>query len=261
MSGPGFQGLAVVTGAGQGIGREIALHLLQEGCRVLAIGRSEEKLQTLARDSAADDKQLFLQAQDIRDTAALKTALARAEDAAGSPRFLVNAAGVLSPSRLLDTPEDDIREIIEINLTATLLLTQIVARRMVQAGAGAIVTIGSNSATTARTALGAYPASKAGLTHAMKCLGLELAEHGVRCNIVSPGSTDTPMQRGFQTDSSSLDRVLKGDAAQWRLGIPLGRMASPGDVADLTLFLLSERARHITMENIVLDGGATLGAR
>ena len=81
MSGPGLQGLAVVTGAGQGIGREIALHLLQEGCQVLAIGRSVEKRQTLAGDSAADDKQLFLQAQDIRDTAALKTALARAEDA------------------------------------------------------------------------------------------------------------------------------------------------------------------------------------
>ena len=88
MSGPGLQGLAVVTGAGQGIGREIALHLLQEGCQVLAIGRSVEKLQTLARDSAADDKQLFLQAQDIRDTAALKTALARAEDAAGLEALL-----------------------------------------------------------------------------------------------------------------------------------------------------------------------------
>jgi 2,3-dihydro-2,3-dihydroxybenzoate dehydrogenase len=95
----------------------------------------------------------------------------------------------------------------------------------------------------------------------MKCLGLELAEHGVRCNIVSPGSTNTEMQRQTQAATRGLEGVLNGDPATWRLGIPLRRIAEVGDVADLVLFLLSDRARHITMENIVIDGGATLGTR
>jgi 2,3-dihydro-2,3-dihydroxybenzoate dehydrogenase len=93
----------------------------------------------------------------------------------------------------------------------------------------------------------------------MKCLGLELAEFNIRCNIVSPGSTDTEMQRAFQKSASDLDGVLKGDLDRWRLGIPLRRMASTEDVADIVLFLLSDQARHITMENIIIDGGATLG--
>ena len=136
-----------------------------------------------------------------------------------------------------------------------------VARHMAARRAGSIVTIASNSGTTARMGLGAYPASKAGIIHAMKCLGLELAAHGVRCNIVSPGSTNTEMQRQFQSTIGSREAVLEGDPAQYRLGIPLGRMAEVEDVCDLVLFLLSDRARHITMENIVIDGGATLGAR
>ena len=254
-----FEGRAVVTGAGQGIGRAIALRLLADGCIVQAIGRSCEKLGTLADEAGVPADRVIVSALDIQDTQAVAAALDT--NAAMPLRYLVNAAGVLKPVRLLDASEAEVREIININLTATLLLTQLAAQQMVAQARGAIVTIGSNSGTTPRTALGAYPASKAGLAHAMKCLGLELAAHGIRCNIVSPGSTDTEMQRSFQSDASSLDRVLEGDPDLWRLGIPLGRMATSDDVADLVLFLLSEKARHIIMENIVIDGGATLGAR
>ncbi|WP_299842046.1 SDR family NAD(P)-dependent oxidoreductase [uncultured Roseovarius sp.] len=253
-----FSGRAVVTGAGQGIGRAIALRLLAAGCTVQAIGRSGDKLATLAEEAGVTADKVIISALDIQDSAAVGAALT---EAAGPLRYLVNSAGVLKPSRLLEVSEAELREIIDINLTATLVLTQKAARFMATERQGAIVTIGSNSGTTPRTALGAYPASKAGLAHAMKCLGLELADYGVRCNIVSPGSTDTEMQRSFQSDASSLDRVLKGDPEMWRLGIPLRRMADPDDVTDLVLFLLSEKARHITMENIVIDGGATLGAR
>ncbi len=256
-----LDGPAIVTGAGQGIGRAIALSLLAVGCTVVAIGRTRDKLETLAAEAGAEATRVTISALDIQDAEALERTLLDAQSLNGPPRYLVNAAGVLSPSRLIDTSADDVRRTIDINFTATLIASQIAARLMVPQKQGAIVTISSNSGTTPRTSLGAYPASKAGLTHAMKCLGLELAEHNIRCNIVSPGSTDTPMQRGFQTSASSLDRVIKGDPAQWRLGIPLSRMATPEDIADLTLFLLSERARHITMENILLDGGATLGAR
>ena len=252
---------AIVTGATQGIGKAIALALLAQGCRVIAIGRSPEKLASLATEVGDAEERLVCEAVDIADAPEVTRRLEARIAASGRISYLVNATGILEPGRLLDATPALVRGVIETNLIATLHLTLTVARHMAAERSGSIVTIGSNSGTTARAGLGAYPASKAGIIHAMKCLGLELAEFGVRCNIVSPGSTNTEMQSRYQSTEASREAVLKGDPAKYRLGIPLGRMAEPDDVCDLVLFLLSDRARHITMENIVIDGGATLGAR
>lgn len=248
---------AIVTGASQGIGKAIALALLNQGCRVIAVGRSPEKLANLREAAHQTSERLVCEALDVNDPSAFEERL----KTWGDIDYLVNAAGILEPSRLLDASRESIRRVVETNLLATLDVTLAVARGMAARRAGSIVTVGSNSGTTARMGLGVYPASKAGIIHAMKCLGLELAEYGVRCNIVSPGSTNTEMQRTFQSTTGSRDAVLNGNPQQYRLGIPLRRMAEPEDVCDLVLFLLSDHARHITMENIVLDGGATLGSR
>ncbi|WP_435106946.1 SDR family oxidoreductase, partial [Arhodomonas sp. AD133] len=93
------------------------------------------------------------------------------------------------------------------------------------------------------------------------CLGLELAGYGIRCNVVSPGSTDTPMQRALWTDERGGAAAVAGDLTRHRLGIPLGRLARPEDVAEAVAFLLSEQAAHITLQDIQVDGGATLGLR
>lgn len=252
---------AIVTGATQGIGKAIALALLNEGCRVVAVGRSSAKLEALAEAAGPAAARLVPEAIDIGDTSRFRSRLESWIEGFGAIRRLVNAAGVLETGSLLQASSESLRRVIGTNLIATLEVTLPVARHMAARRAGSIVTIASNSGTTARMGLGAYPASKAGIIHAMKCLGLELAAHGVRCNIVSPGSTNTEMQRQFQSTTGSREAVLAGDPAQYRLGIPLGRMAEVEDVCDLVLFLLSDRARHITMENIVIDGGATLGAR
>lgn len=250
----------IVTGATQGIGKGIALALRGEGRRVIAIGRSATGLERL-RQEAGGDGLVVTEAMDIADTDRFQTCLGRWIADFGAIDGLVNAAGVLEPGRLLDTPRDGLRRVVGTNFLATLELTLPVARQMADQRRGSIVTIGSNSGSTPRVGLGSYPASKAAVIHAMKCLGLELADYGVRCNIVSPGSTNTEMQRQTQAATSGLDGILNGDPRTWRLGIPLRRMAEVGDVADLVLFLLSDRARHITMENIVIDGGATLGTR
>lgn len=252
---------AIVTGATEGIGRSAACGLLAEGVRVIAVGRSAAKLDALRAETGAAADRLECAALDIGDNADFGSRLADWIARWGAITDLVNAAGILDPGPLLNAEPESIRRVITTNLTATLEVTLPVARHMAGQGRGSIVTIGSNSGTTARMGLGAYPASKAGIIHAMKCLGLDLAPHGVRCNIVSPGSTNTAMQRRYQTAATSREAMLKGDAGTFRLGIPLGRMAEPEDVTDLVLFLLSDRARHITMENIVIDGGATLGAR
>ncbi|MCB1377967.1 MAG: SDR family oxidoreductase [Alphaproteobacteria bacterium] len=252
---------AIVTGATQGIGRAIASALLRRGCRVIAIGRSADKMATLAQVESSAGDLLVCEALDIADTDTFAKRLHDWIARFGRISYLVNAAGILVPGRLLDASSASIRSVVETNFLSTLEVTLAVARHMATERAGSIVTIGSIAATTARMGVGSYPASKAAITHAMKCLGLELAEYGVRCNIVSPGSTNTEMQRLFQSTAGSRDGVLNGDPKQFRVGIPLRRLAEPEDICELVLFLLSDGSRHITMENIIVDGGATLGAR
>ena len=106
----------------------------------------------------------------------------------------------------------------------------------------------------------AYCTSKAAMAAMSQTVALELAPFGVRCNIVSPGSTDTPMLAGMLGDPAGQRRLVEGLPEQYKLGIPLGKIGRPDDVADAVLFLASEQAGHITMQQIVIDGGATLGA-
>lgn len=93
-----------------------------------------------------------------------------------------------------------------------------------------------------------------------ECLGLELAAHGIRCNVVSPGSTDTPMQRSLWGNRGGAREVIAGSQDAFRTGIPLGKLAAAQDIADAVLFLVSDRAGHITMQDLCVDGGATLRA-
>jgi 2,3-dihydro-2,3-dihydroxybenzoate dehydrogenase len=97
----------------------------------------------------------------------------------------------------------------------------------------------------------------------VRVAGLELAPYGIRANIVAPGSTDTAMQRSLwedPDDDNGARSAIEGDPAQFKVGIPLGRIAEPSDIADAIEFLLSDRARHITMQALYVDGGATLRA-
>jgi len=120
--------------------------------------------------------------------------------------------------------------------------------------------VSSNAARVPRMQMAAYAASKAALTSLIRTAGLELASCGVRCNLVSPGSTDTAMQRGMWADDNGRARTIAGLPEQFKLGIPLQKIATPDEVANTVLFLASDLASHITLQDIVVDGGATLAA-
>lgn len=107
--------------------------------------------------------------------------------------------------------------------------------------------------------MAAYAASKAAAVMFTKCLGLELAAHHIRCNIVSPGSTETDMQRALWQDENGARDVIRGSLDTYKTGIPLQKLAKPSDIANAVLFLASEQANHITMHDLCVDGGATLG--
>ena len=185
--------------------------------------------------------------------------LVRAVEARRPISLLANVAGVLAMAPVVELDHRAWRYVFSVNCDGVFHVSRAVARGMIKRRSGSIVTVGSNAGRTPRVQMAAYAASKAATSMFMKCLGLELASHGIRCNVVSPGSTDTPMQRALWRDEQAPARVIAGVPSDFRVGIPLGRIAEPGDVVETALFLLSDRSRHVTMHDLVVDGGATLG--
>ncbi|UWP85421.1 2,3-dihydro-2,3-dihydroxybenzoate dehydrogenase [Dactylosporangium fulvum] len=247
-------GTVLVTGAGQGIGRAVALAFAAQGVPVAAADRDAEGVERLAADHPA----ITAHVADVADARQVD-ALVDAVERTGPISVLVNVAGVLRTGAVLDYADEDWAATFAVNATGVFHAGRAVARRMVPRRAGVIVTVSSNAAGVPRSGMAAYAASKAAATHFTKSLGLELAPYGIRCNVVAPGSTDTPMQRALWTDNGPA-AVIAGDPAAFRAGIPLGRLAEPEDIADAVLFLASDRARHITMHDLYVDGGATLRA-
>jgi 2,3-dihydro-2,3-dihydroxybenzoate dehydrogenase len=249
-----FSGRTVlVTGAASGIGAAVTRALVDRGANVAAFDRHAGRLGELPRALGA---RVTPHEVDVTDERAVSRAV-EAVESQGPIFGLVCAAGVLVRGTLLSDELNStaFRHALSVNLEGVWLTARAVARGMVARGQGSIVTVSSNAASTPRIGLGAYCASKAAATMLTRCLGLELAQHGVRCNVVSPGSTDTPMLQsllGAETESA-----VAGDPASFRLGIPLGRVALPEDVAEAVIFLLSGRSRHITLHDLRIDGGAT----
>lgn len=247
---------ALVTGAGQGIGRAVARTLADRGAQVVAVDRDPEGITALEKGDAGG--RITARTLDVTDGAAVEDLIDEVERTVGPLGVLVNVAGVLRPAPVVDLTDADWAHTFAVNTTGVFHTSRAAARRMGPRGAGSIVTVGSNAAGVPRTTMAAYAASKAAATMFTKCLGLELARSGVRCNVVSPGSTDTDMQRQLWTDESAPQRVIDGDPETYRVGIPLGRIADPADIAEAVAFLVSDRARHITMHDLYVDGGATL---
>ncbi len=249
---------ALVTGAGQGIGEAVTRALVARGARVAALDATPDGIKELAAEFGAEAVAPYT--ADVSDSAAVEAVVDDVERTLGPLDILVNVAGVLRTSPVVEITDDDWERTFAVNSTGVFHTSRAAARRMSERRAGCIVTVGSNASGVPRTHMAAYAASKAAATMFTKCLGLELARSGVRCNVVSPGSTDTAMQRALWPDDQVPDRVLNGDPDTYRVGIPLGRIADPSDVADAVLFLVSDRARHITMHDLYVDGGATLRA-
>ncbi|MFC7302946.1 2,3-dihydro-2,3-dihydroxybenzoate dehydrogenase [Streptomyces monticola] len=258
-SGPELQGrTALVTGAGQGIGAAVTRALAERGARVVAVDREPAGIKELEGDHT--DGQVVARPLDVTDATAVDTLIDEVERTVGALDILVNVAGVLRPAPVVELTDADWAETFAVNTNGVFHTARAAARRMSERRSGCIVTVGSNAAGVPRTSMAAYAASKAAATMFTKCLGLELARSQVRCNVVSPGSTDTAMQRQLWSDDheAAAQRVIDGDPDTYRVGIPLGRIAEPADIAEAVTFLVSDRARHITMHDLYVDGGATL---
>ncbi|MFJ6370049.1 2,3-dihydro-2,3-dihydroxybenzoate dehydrogenase [Streptomyces virginiae] len=263
----GFTGkVALVTGAGQGIGEAVVRTLFRLGATVAATDVQAKAVAALAAEldpetgqaPSAGDGAVRAYELDVTDPAAVDRTVERIGRELGPIDILVNVAGVLRAAPVAELTDEDWAATFAVNVQGVFFTSRSVVPGMAARGAGSVITVASNAAGIPRTGMAAYAASKAAAVMFTKCLGLEYARSGVRCNIVAPGSTDTPMQWALWTDPQAPARVLEGDLASYRTGIPLGRIADPQDIADAVAFLASDQARHITMQDLYVDGGATL---
>jgi 2,3-dihydro-2,3-dihydroxybenzoate dehydrogenase len=251
--------VALVTGAAGGIGEAVARILAERGVTVAAVDRDKVRLDEAVNKSRADGLDIRAFPADVTNSAEVETVVDDIERLLGPLDYLVNAAGVLRLGEARALTDADWSQSFEVNTTGVFHVSRAVVNRMVARSRGAIVTVASNAAGTARMEMAAYAASKAAATMFTKCLGLEVAKHRIRCNVVAPGSTDTPMLRSMWHDENGAQGTIKGRPDAFRVGIPLDKIARPADIAGAVAFLLSEQAGHITMHTLTVDGGATLG--
>jgi 2,3-dihydro-2,3-dihydroxybenzoate dehydrogenase len=250
--------VALVTGAAQGIGEAVVRELAALGAHVAAVDINSGKIEALACQLTRAGQCVAAYPADVRDHGAADATVNAVERGVGPISVLVNVAGILRTGPIVDITDEEWAAVFAVNTNGVFHFCRAAARRMLARKEGSIITVASNSTGVPRMHMAAYSASKAATAMFTKCLGLELADSGIRCNIVSPGSTDTAMQRAMWTDDSGAQSVIAGSLDAYRTGIPLGRLAAPADVADAVAFLASDQAAHITMHDLFVDGGAAL---
>ncbi|ESJ47307.1 2,3-dihydro-2,3-dihydroxybenzoate dehydrogenase EntA [Salmonella enterica] len=239
-----------VTGAGKGIGYATALAFVDAGARVIGFDR----------EFTQENYPFATEVMDVADAAQVAQVCQRVLQKTPRLDVLVNAAGILRMGATDALSVDDWQQTFAVNVGGAFnLFSQTMAQFRRQQG-GAIVTVASDAAHTPRIGMSAYGASKAALKSLALTVGLELAGCGGRCNVVSPGSTDTDMQRTLWVSEDAEQQRIRGFGEQFKLGIPLGKIARPQEIANTILFLASDLASHITLQDIVVDGGSTLGA-
>ncbi|MGD9739001.1 MAG: 2,3-dihydro-2,3-dihydroxybenzoate dehydrogenase [Bauldia sp.] len=247
--------IALVTGAAGGIGTALVAALSAEGASIVAVDRSETGLAALAGRMRPT---IQTRAVDLCDAAAVDALVESVEREIGPVEFGVSVAGILTTTTIVETTNEAWGEAFAVNAGAVFALGRALARGMIPRRRGSIVTVGSNAGAVPRQGMAAYAASKAAASMFTRCLGLELARYGIRCNVVAPGSTRTPMLDALWASGGSEEASVGGSLETFRNGIPLGRIAEPDAIADAIVFLLSDRARHITMQELIVDGGASL---
>lgn len=266
---------ALVTGGGSGIGREVALRLAGAGANVAVgslLGGSDSsydadntylpapsELETVRGELEDLGAKTVAQGLDVRDDVSVQALFDEAVAQFGGVDILVNVAGTDVDQAMTNHPNDTWLRVIDTNLNGNFRTIKRCLPGMVERGWGRIVMIGSTAGSVGYAKHAAYCASKSGLLGLMRCVALEGAAHGVTCNVVSPGTVVTGMSStSFRRKSELSDGAMSVEdiTARALAAQPQGRFLLTDEIAAMVVFLCSEDARGLTMENITIAGGA-----
>ena len=247
--------VALVTGSGQGIGKGIAVALAQEGAHVIIADRFFDKAIKVSEEIIERRGYSSPIKVDVTSKDTVDKMVKNAINKFGKIDILVNNAGILKMEKVETMKEKEWDQVIDTDLKGVFICSQAVAKEMKRRRKGKIINVSSNAGIVPRIRLAAYCAAKAGVIQFSRVLALELAPYNINVNILCPGSTETEMTK----DLFNKDKLIYGDLKDFRLGIPLRKIASVEDHASMTVFLCSEKSNHITGQIFVVDGGQTMG--
>jgi len=242
--------VALITGGGTGIGGAIARLFAQEGAAVVITGRRKEMLDRVVSEIERGKGHARAVAGTVTDETHARSAVAQAVRTFGKLNILVNNAGIGAFGKALHETDDATwDELLAINLTGVFRMTRAAVPEMLKAGGGAIVNISSIAGLVGIPLNAAYSATKGGLDALTRCLAIDYANQGIRCNAVCPGLVDTPMAAPLLNDPTRKAQVLTA--------YPLGRPGTPDEVANLVLYLASEESAWVNGTIFPIDGGVT----
>jgi NAD(P)-dependent dehydrogenase (short-subunit alcohol dehydrogenase family) len=243
--------VAIVTGGSQGLGKEMAKALAQNGATVVLTSRNLEKLAAVAQEiRTAGGKAEAIQG-DIAQWANVQNLVSRVIGSYSKIDILINNAGMnFPPKPLVDFAEEEWQRIIDTNLKGTYFCCKAVCPHMMKRKKGRIINISSIAGSVGFPGMGPYGAAKAGIIQLTKTLALELADHNINVNAIAPGFFDTPLRDNIRNNKKVIDFTIERT--------PLRRCGQPNELRGLVLLLSSEASSYITGQTIFVDGGWTI---
>ncbi len=240
--------IAVVTGAGRGIGRAIALKFAAAGADVACVSRTADNAEKVAQEVRALGRKAWARAVDVADGAAVAAAAEGILAEAGRVDILVNNAGIARDGLLMRMSEADWDAVLDTNLKGAFFFTKALSRAFLRQRSGRILNVSSVIGLMGRAGQANYAASKAGLIGFTRALAREFASRGITVNALAPGFIETDM-------TAALPPELKAEAVK---SIPLNRLGRPEDIAEAALFLAGPGAGYITGQVLTVDGGMVM---
>jgi NAD(P)-dependent dehydrogenase (short-subunit alcohol dehydrogenase family) len=246
-----------LTGAAQGIGKATALVLAGYGCDLVIADIQENKLQDTAKEVEKLGRRCLPLKTDVLSTEQIENSVKKAIDEFGHLDILVNAAGIVIASLLVELPEETWDKVMTLNAKSVFICSRAVAKHMIEKNIkGKIVNVASMSTKLGEFGNGVYSCSKAVVGTLTQVFGLELAPYGINVNSICPGPTDTQIMQNVFNERASLFNMTPEEYRQhWITSVPLKRMAKPEEMGELIAFLCSDKSSYMTACNHTIAGG------
>ncbi|MFH1350350.1 MAG: 3-oxoacyl-ACP reductase family protein [Pseudomonadota bacterium] len=241
--------VAVVTGAGRGIGKAVAIALAEAGADVALAARTASQLEECAKEIRRRGRRALPLQTDVTRKEEVGRLMKATVEELGGLHILVNNAAIMAPGPLLEMTEEEWERVMTVNLKAIFLCTQAAGRYMVEQRYGKIINMASTGGVIAGPRNASYHASKAAIIHFTKAAAIEWIRYNINVNAIGPGTVDTELVDRF-IQSGTRETMLKA--------IPIRRFAEPKEIANLVIFLASDLSSYMVGEHVIVDGGLTI---